>query len=84
MTLIVDGIEATRETRAAGADLRVGDTIDTWAGPDTITRFEPYTSPLAHIFKDGARVAIMARNLRGILIDNGALFEVSSRSAASA
>ncbi len=82
--VVADGIQTTRETRMSGADLHVGDTIETWAGLDTIIRFEPYTSPMAHIFKDGARVAIMARNPRGILINNGGLFEVTSRALSQA
>lgn len=67
--------------RVLGSELRVGDTLDCLGGPDTITGFRPYISPLAHLFPAGARVATFARRAHGETIDNGARYDVIVRMA---
>lgn len=64
-------------TTVLGADLRVGDVIETWWQPnrDTILSLVPYTGPLVSLFPDGAQIAAFAVNKSGMTINNGELFE---------
>ena len=63
-------------TTVLGADLRVGDVIETWWQPnrDTILSLVPYTGPLIYLFPEGAQIASFAIG-PGMTINNGELFE---------
>lgn len=65
----------------AGGDLQVGDTIEVWWSPnrDTITGLRSYTGCLAHLWKDGARLADFALLKSGMTIDNGEYFRLINR-----
>lgn len=75
--------KTTRTKWVSGAQLRVGDTIAVWWAPgrDTITKLEPYTGPLAHLWPDGARIATFAICQGGMTVGNGDREELVGRLA---
>lgn len=68
-------------TFVSGRDLRVGDVIETWWKPnrDTITKLEPYTGTLRHVFTGGARCASFSVNKTGLTIENNGRYWVFER-----
>lgn len=64
--------------QVCGKDLKVGDVVEVWWNPqrDTIVTLQPYTGPIAHIFKAGAQLATFALLKSGMTIDNGEIYTV--------
>lgn len=65
--------------RVRGSELKVGDTLATWWGNDTITAIKPHTGTLGHVFDEGASVADFARRQYGMTIDHAEMYEVIAR-----
>lgn len=63
----------------SGHDLRVGDTIETWWGRDTITALRPYTGSIRELWNGEAKSAYFALNKIGMTIEPQMTFTVRNR-----